>query len=55
MAYVEITKIQERMNALLEKYKITTDHFVRRELLMSLRIAIAELDSAESSSDGKKS
>jgi hypothetical protein len=54
MAADEISKIQERVNALLEKYKTTKDHAVRRELLMSLRIAIAELDPAEASGDRNK-
>jgi hypothetical protein len=53
MAAEEISKIQERVNALLEKYKTTKEHAQRRELLLALRLAIAEIDSAELSRDGK--
>jgi hypothetical protein len=53
MAAEEISKIQERVNALLEKYKTTKDHAQRREILMALRIAGAEIDSVDAHSDGK--
>jgi hypothetical protein len=53
MAGNEISKIQERVNALLEKYKTTKDPAQRRELLVALRLAIAEIDKVDASRDGK--
>jgi hypothetical protein len=49
----DISKIQERMNVLLEKYKTTKDHSQRRDLLLAVRLAIAEIDLANASSDSK--
>jgi hypothetical protein len=43
MTVEEISKIQAKVNALLERFKITKYHAARRELLVSLRCAIADL------------
>ena len=47
MIVAEVSRIQKRVNGLLEKYKSTEEHSERRNLLLAVRLAIAEIDSVD--------
>jgi hypothetical protein len=53
MVAAEVSKIQKRLNGLLEKYKSTQDYSERRNLLLAVRLAIAEIDSVDDFRGGK--
>jgi hypothetical protein len=53
MVPTEVTKIQERLNGLLEKYKCTHDHSERRNLMLAARLAIAEINSVDDFGEGR--
>jgi hypothetical protein len=52
MVAAEVSQIQKRLNRLLEKYKSTQDHSERRNLILAVRLEVAEIGLVDNSRDG---